>query len=500
MPISAGVSSPGRFRILLARERECSFIDERLVAARERCGSALVITAPSGMGKSRFLATIAARPASQRCNVVWAQALASTWISSPAKADQYDSSTFRIACAGRASVMETTSAFRAHVAAAVDEAHPNRPALVILDDAQSADESTLRYLADLAPRIADSPVVLLLSLRSEDRPFRPNLAATAARIEGSAAGFALALSELADETLAEAILEATRDHALPDETRAAILVQAAGNPYVAEELLRAWTGRARETREFVPPATVSASIIERARRLTRGTQAILRLCCAIGPAIDAELLAAVANVTPELLEEALGELRTAEFLAQDEPVAFAHELVVEAIAATFLAEEARAIHRRILAALRERNADAVTIARHAILARDREASSLAEHVGDLLAAREEFPEAIPFYEAARGAALAPHGLGPLLVKLAVAYETADEGLRALDAGIEAAHLFAADGELERSLDAAVFALHHARRLNESVAAVAMQDLIDGSLPKASAAVQERLLSRLERSA
>jgi hypothetical protein len=124
-------------------------------------------------------------------------------------------------------VVATADAFaRAVVASA------SRPLLVIVDDVQWADEVSLRVLALAAPRVRESCVLVLATLRTGE-PSVPSRRSALATLLRSARR--LPVPPLREEA-AGAVVDAAAPHALPERLRRRVLARARGNPLFLREL------------------------------------------------------------------------------------------------------------------------------------------------------------------------------------------------------------------------------------------------------------------------
>ncbi len=246
---------------------------------------------------------------------------------------------------------------------AIEQATNCSALVTIVDDAHRLDDATLLLLERLAKRASALQLMLVVTARAEERASQPRLAASLARIEGAAAGFAMRLMPLPDAELEPAIFEAVRGiKPLTARDRDALLARAAGSPYFVEELLRAYVDGISPA---TPSPTLAAAIVERFRGLDPVAQSVLRVAAAIGRSFDIALLARIVAIDEATLFVALRSARDSALILETETGAtFVHAIAREAIEGTFDPQEQRATHRE-LAALRG-DAEIVERAGHAL--------------------------------------------------------------------------------------------------------------------------------------
>lgn len=189
------------------------------------------------------------------------------------------------------------------------------PLLLLLDDMQWADRSSLDLLLHLARSAAQSPMLVLVAYRP------PNVS-----IEQSDAGFPLRqltreIARLFEDVVIDldladgrAFLDAwldSRPNRLGSEFRAALLRQTGGQPLFTIELLRAMQQREElildaagrwvsvpDVRWDALPARVSGALAERIERLDAPCRTLLRVAAVEGEGFTAEVAARVLGEDP----------------------------------------------------------------------------------------------------------------------------------------------------------------------------------------------------------
>jgi DNA-binding CsgD family transcriptional regulator len=221
------------------------------------------------------------------------------------------------------------------------------PLVLMVDDVQWVDGASLRWLAHLARRVEDVPLLLLMAQRSGEPSASDEALAELRAVAGDyvlapAALSARAVSALAVGELGEADAEFTaRCHEAT-----------AGNPLLVRELLRA----ARE--DDLPPTRESAERLQTlaaqrlgdrvVRRLARLSQNARELAGAVAVLEAGELqhAAALAGLGEREAEAAADELHTAGLLAGELPLRFIHPLLGAAVEADLSPARRASAHRR----------------------------------------------------------------------------------------------------------------------------------------------------------
>lgn len=240
-----------------------------------------------------------------------------------------------------------------------------QPYLLIVEDVHWADEASVDLIRYIARRVHGCRALVMVSYRPEDlvpeHPLRLVLgdAATAAGARRIDLG-ALTLTSV--RVFAE-------EHARgrPDVTWDAGELHrvTCGNPFFLTEVLAAGS--------IEVPATVRDAVLARMARLSPAARRAVDVVALAGPRAELGLLESVLGDEVQTIDEALerGLLRLV-----DGAVTFAHDVARMAVAEQVPAFRRISIHRRILAALGDRGADAD----HARLAHHAEAAAEPDRV------------------------------------------------------------------------------------------------------------------------
>ncbi len=230
-----------------------------------------------------------------------------------------------------------------------------RPTLLIVDDLHWADESSLDLLLYLARRLTRRRVLIAATCRM-DEP-HPALSKTLAALVRARLIHEVPLAPLdaaAMAALARSRLGLSADP--PADFLEALCARTEGNPFFAEELLKALGGAgppagwSRATLEAVNvPRSIRESIGWQIDELSEPAQAVAARAAVIGRHFDFDFLRALAGLDEDALLAALRALVQAHLVAERVSGAnvvctFRHPLVHETIYQRLLAAERRKWH------------------------------------------------------------------------------------------------------------------------------------------------------------
>jgi len=293
------------------------------------------------------------------------------------------------------------------------------PALVVVEDAHWADQSTRDLLTYLFSRPFVGPVAIVASYRADDlhrrHPLRRQVAEWA-RVPGVGR---LSLDPLGDDDVRH--LVATIDPAVRGRERENIVARAEGNAFFVEELV----GAAGGPDHWIPDELADVLLV-RLDRLGDAARAVVRTAAVSGRRVRHDLLAAVADLPPETLDEALRHAVEEHVLVAGEGAYwFRHALLGEAVYDDLLPGERVRLHGRYVEVLADCDGRATTLgsaaelARHARHAHDLPTALVASiRAGDEAAAVGGPDEAAQHYERALallGELPTPEGVDPAAV-------------------------------------------------------------------------------------
>lgn len=299
------------------------------------------------------------------------------------------------------------------------------PLVVVVEDAQWADEGTLDVVRLLGRRTAAAACLVVVTYRDDqlarDHPLRIALGdlGTTASVER------LAVRALSRDGVAR----------LADGSGAEVDTVwrlTSGNPFYVTELL------AHGANEV--PGSVRDVVLARVAQLGPQATAVVEAAAIAPPSLDASLLLAVCGEASDAVDEAIagGVLRVV-----GDGVAFRHELSRAAVEESLSPARRLALHRRVLLALTDgppRGGDLARIAHHAEQAADRDAvlryapaaAEQAARAGAYREAAAQYARALGF-----GADLTPGDRADLLEGRSRACYLADDQTEAIDVVREA---------------------------------------------------------------
>ena len=228
----------------------------------------------------------------------------------------------------------------------------SRPVLMIVEDAHWVDPTSLEAFGQAVGQIANLPVLLIVTFRSEFEP--PWI--------GRSHVTALTINRLAERDVRAMIDNVIGNKPLSLEVRQDIMERTDGVPLFVEEITKAVLeaeneGAAQRTAAVVPspalavPASLHGSLMARLDRVGPAKE-MAQIGAALGRKFSHPLLAAVVRKPEAELASALDRLVAAGLLFQQgvPPHAtylFKHALVQDAAYGTLLREPRRALHARI---------------------------------------------------------------------------------------------------------------------------------------------------------
>jgi ATP/maltotriose-dependent transcriptional regulator MalT len=230
----------------------------------------------------------------------------------------------------------------------LERASENGPLVVIMEDIHWADESTRHVLRFLARALADAPVMIIATYRTDEltrrHPLRPFLAEVG-RFPGTVRVDVPSLERAEVAELLTQLMERPPNNVVID----LVYRRSEGIPYFVEELTRS---AARGCVDM--PDTLRDALNVRVLSLSDRTQQTLQLAAVAGTHVDHELLAAAADAQDGDLENQLREAVDAAVLTVDETgYSFRHALLREVVHDDLLPGQHARLHARFAKILEE---------------------------------------------------------------------------------------------------------------------------------------------------
>ena len=252
-----------------------------------------------------------------------------------------------------------------------------RPLVIVLDDLQWIDPESQAALEVLADSLPTARILMVFSHRPE---YQHGLG-------GRSYYTQLRVDPLSADRAAELLRSLLGSDATLAGLTDRLAARSGGNPFFLEESARALAdagvlaGEPGAYRLIAPaddldmPASIQAVLTNRLDRLPPSATRVLQCAAVVGTEVPFALLAAVVDVSEEVLRTDLARLRAAEFLYEsallpDVEYRFKHPLTHEVAYGSLPPDRQRALHGRILDALEQHyperaSVDLARLAHHA---------------------------------------------------------------------------------------------------------------------------------------
>jgi class 3 adenylate cyclase len=254
------------------------------------------------------------------------------------------------------------------------------PAVYVVEDAHWIDEVSESMLAEFLSVIPQAPSLVLVT-------YRPEYAGALTRVHCAQT---IALTPLSKPETAALISELVGSDPSVSGLGQKIIDRAAGNPFFAEEIVRELAGRGvlqgqpgayiatAESAEVCVPATLQATIAARIDRLDPKAKRALSVAAVIGSRFGLDLLNEL-SVEPVIADLVAAQLIDQVTSIRQPEYAFHHPLIRTVAYESQLKSDRAHVHRRLAAAIEERDPDsadenAALIAEHLEAAGDRRAA------------------------------------------------------------------------------------------------------------------------------
>jgi class 3 adenylate cyclase/DNA-binding NarL/FixJ family response regulator len=368
---------------LVGRDREMSILEEefgRSAAGEFRC---VLLVGEPGVGKSRLGAELLSRHReeaiglSARAHSLGTTSTFGVWVEALERhLRAMDATDIERLCAGflddlahlfrsvaairgrgpegeppRSRLLEGLAVVTAHLA-------EDQPFVVVVDDVQNADPSSLEALEYIAHGCIGDPILVVLTARSGEIGGGTAPGEILLGLEQDGLLRRLSIGPL-DEGGLRALAETIADRPVPDALVTWLQGRSQGNPFFALVLVRALLEKGGDLSAPALerlPETLSEGVAGRISRLDSATVGILELLAVLGRRAELRSLVAVSGSSPDALAEILDQLVRSRFVAEEERglqlvYEISHPLVQEAVYDGIGTARRRRLHRQVGQAL-----------------------------------------------------------------------------------------------------------------------------------------------------
>jgi DNA-binding CsgD family transcriptional regulator len=361
---------------LLERDFERETALGALHAARQSLGSAVLVEASSGLGKSRLLDETSKIAAELDFQVLRATAAElereHPWGVAASLLDDIlapELSRRLVETGDPSTTGQTEPTLLREVFAATRTAASEAPLALIIDDAHWSDDPSLRFLHYLVRRVDALPAVVLVAVNTDDLP----------QIGPLVTGL-IALPTLKRVQLRHLGREATGEllntfdlPVLPDELCDEVWRLSGGNPTLITAIGQELATRAAEDAQSLAspdaidvPATVARRITTRLMTLGPTTLDVARACAVLGDDSPSTWVAELAGVDIDTTVQATAALVDAHILRRPDPIAFTYPILRKAILQEAAAGVTALQHSGAARLLQQANAPAEQLAEHLV--------------------------------------------------------------------------------------------------------------------------------------
>ncbi|MGK5685153.1 BTAD domain-containing putative transcriptional regulator [Actinoplanes sp. URMC 104] len=348
---AAAVEPAAADRLLVGRQAEQARLRAALAEVTRGSGAVLVLEGEAGIGKTRLAEAAASLAGAQGWRPVWSRCaddagVPALWPWSqilerlgggPLRADADGDPTFAL-----------FAELRRRLAAAATAT----PLLVVLDDVQAADATSLALLTLLARHLEGLRLLVVLTVRTIGEELPAEVVDCLAALAREPRAQRLQLTGLTANDVRELIAPRSAG-ADVDELARVVHERTDGNPFFAGELVELM---AAEGRVDTLPPSVRDVLDRRLSRLPSDTVDLLRLVAVIGRDAELPLLEAAAGLDAEQVITRLEPAVAGRVLRFDETAwrwRFSHALVRETLLAGLSRIAAARLHARVAGELGE---------------------------------------------------------------------------------------------------------------------------------------------------
>jgi transcriptional regulator with XRE-family HTH domain/tetratricopeptide (TPR) repeat protein len=256
-----------------------------------------------------------------------------------------DSSRFRL--------MDSVTVFLQRVAA-------SRPVLIVLDDLQWADHSSLLLLEYLAKELPAGQLMVVGLYRDTEIEPGSALASAVLAVGRQSGSRHLSLTGI-DANDVEAMVSQIAVEDLPAEMVTHVATRAAGNPFFVSEIVRHIESASTTGRDTYVPDGVREVIRQRLQRLNVESQKVLQAAAVVGREFNFRLLEHTLGLTATDVLDSIDEAASARLVSKPtgllRSARFEHDLIRETIFDDLRSSQRISLHYQIALALERQQID-----------------------------------------------------------------------------------------------------------------------------------------------
>ncbi|MFN3006304.1 ATP-binding protein [Mycolicibacterium wolinskyi] len=380
--------SAGEHPVLFDREDDLAALDRALAEACSGAGGVLLIEGPAGIGKTVLLDELRRRASGLSMTVLAArggelergfgfgvvrQLLETVLVAADtAERDRLLAGAARLAQSVFTDV--PTAEKTGDIAFAtlhglywlVVNLTERGPLVLAVDDAQWADEPSIRFFLHLAHRLAGLPVVLALTVRSEADRHRDDLSSLMLEARPPV----LRPRPLGDSAVTR-LVRASLGTGADAQLCSACAHATGGNPFLLSELLGEFRREGRPASDIdaavvdrLAPERIATAVLLRVGRLHPQATALARAVAVLGEQARLAFCAQLADIEPRIAPTLAARLVDLTVLVSGDPLRFVHPIVRTAIYEDLTAAERAGLHARAARLLADHHADRGAIGVH----------------------------------------------------------------------------------------------------------------------------------------
>jgi DNA-binding NarL/FixJ family response regulator len=234
----------------------------------------------------------------------------------------------------------------------------DQPVVVVIDDVQNADPSSLEALDYTAHSCMDDRILVVLTARTGEISAGSTAGEILLGLEQEGLLRRLSLGPLAEDGL-RALAEIIAEQSVPEALVSWLQERSQGNPFFALVLMRALLEKGGDLSAPALerlPETLAERVAGRLSHLDSAAVSVLELLAVLGRRAELRSLVAVSGESPDALGEILDQLVRSRFVVEEERglqlvYEISHPLVQEAIYDGIGAARRRRLHRQVGQAL-----------------------------------------------------------------------------------------------------------------------------------------------------